>query len=172
MQLKNNKIVIIIIILFVGAGIYFWQYFQFKYSDKKNEINYTENNSKEEKVKQLSPNKNSESENNELNNEKKQLLSLDPNSIECKEKPITKISAIGGNYTIYPIADIYKTSADDFHNIAGLFTAAACSEERLKELFGLKKFIDVAIFTENQNDELINYLKENGFMCHDKKNRG
>ena len=94
------------------------------------------------------------------------LLSLDTTSTECTQDPVTETTDSGREHTVYPIANAYEISADDYHNIAGLFTAAACGDARLNELFK-SEFNDVAIFTENPNTNLIEYLDTNNFTCND-----
>jgi hypothetical protein len=99
---------------------------------------------------------------------KDQLLVLQNDDPECTQSPIQEEDAIGGTRMVYPVHERYQTTADDFHNISGLFTAAACGEERLNELFGSKEFVDMAIFTQNPTDELVAYLKQNNFTCSKK----
>ena len=98
--------------------------------------------------------------------EESTLLSLDTTSIECTQEPVTETIDSGRENTVYPVADEYEISADDFHNIAGLFTAAACGDTRLNELFA-SEFNDIAIFTENQGTDLVEYLNSNNFTCSD-----
>ncbi|MFA6255235.1 MAG: hypothetical protein WC675_04390 [Patescibacteria group bacterium] len=165
MEQKNNvwtiTLAIIIAAVIVGGGFYYWQQSQLELMDEAITDLKNENQALTNKATPI------ENENNNIRIN--QLLTLDASSTLCTKSPTTESSDIGGDYTIYPVADEYKTTADDYHNIAGLFTAAACGKARLNELFGSKTFRDVAIFTQDPSSSLIEYLNKNGFACDDDK---
>ena len=98
------------------------------------------------------------------------LLTLDATDSKCSGAAVTSTNDMGGSYTSYPVAGEYKYTADDYHNLASLFTAAACGETRVQELFGAKTFEDVTVFAQNPSEDLSAYLEENGFTCSDEGN--
>lgn len=161
MKVWHFLLTIIITATVVGGGMYVWQQSQFESLNEAIEDLQSENENLKDEMSSVK-----EVEDEE---ETSQLLTLDSESSVCTEDPSTVSLDIGRTYTVYPVADEYETSADDFHNIAGLFTAAACGEERVNELFGSRTFNDVAIFTNDPSTDLIDYLKNNDFVCYDEE---
>ncbi len=154
MKVWHILLSIVITAAVVGGGMYIWQQSQFNTLSKAIEELKTEPATVEE---------------SEDKEETSQLISLDSNSSACTQEPSKVSLDIGYTRTIYPVAVEYKTTADDYHQIAGLFTAAACGEDRLNELFGSKTFSDVVIFTDNPSSDLVTYLKGSDFICSDEE---
>lgn len=89
------------------------------------------------------------------------LLTLNMTDSVCTEAPTTEMNAMtGAEDSIYPIYSGYATSSySDKYQIKAVFTAAACGEGRVEELFGDAVWSDYRLFVSPEGARDLNLLK-------------
>ncbi len=88
------------------------------------------------------------------------LLTLDTTDPVCTEAPTTEMNAMtGAEEAIYPVHSEYTAAFDDKYQIKAVFTAAACGEGRMEELFGDAVWSDYRLFVSAEGARDLNLLK-------------
>ena len=101
------------------------------------------------------------------------LLTLDAQAPECTEAPRMEMNAMtGAEEAIYPVYAAYATSSySDKYQLKAVFTAAACGEGRVEELFGDRTWSDYRIVLNEEawkDENLMKALDDQGFKCDEK----